>query len=71
MTLGPANHNSPGALSPLAGTAISAPVSVSMILLTALGTVQPTELSGASTPHQDDPPSNGMQWLTGLSSLMP
>ncbi len=42
-----------------------------MILEAALETVHPTELSGAVVPMLLWPPSNGVMWLTGLSSLMP
>jgi hypothetical protein len=37
----------------------------------ALETVQPTELSGAMVPMLAWPPSNGVMWLAGLSSLIP
>ncbi len=50
---------------------MSSPVSGSTILDTALDTVHPTELSGASTRMSFWPASNGVMWLTGLSSLMP
>ena len=71
ITFGPLNQSSPVSLRPDVGGSISAPVSESTILLTALGTVQPHELSGATEPTSSLPPSNGATWLTGLSSLMP
>ena len=71
ITLGPLNHSSPVSLRPSAGGSISSPVSGSMSLDAALDTVQPTELSGATVPMFRWPPSNGVMWLTGLSSLIP
>ncbi len=42
-----------------------------MSLEAAFDTVHPTELSGATIPMFRTPPSNGVMWLTGLSSLIP
>ena len=71
ITLGPLNHSSPVWLKPSAGNSISSPLSGSTSFEAALDTVHPTELSGASSCMLTLPPSNGVMWLTGLSSLMP